>query len=359
MIYFLAPRGLCGIENYIYGRWRESNEPEIQCVAYEDVFMQQAVPGGTWIFVGAEQLPAIGKILAEAVWQSLTDAGQIVINRPQLLPSRHVLLDRMYRAGINEFRSYLPREICEEVRYPVFVRQAEQHTGSMSGLIGSRKQLEAFLRWQRLRGYKLDELLVIEFCDTANALGEYRKYSAQYVRGEVSARYLHVDTHWMVKAHGSTFNDQWAHEECEFIRENSHAAEIKNVFDLAKIEYGRIDYGLLDGRVQVWEINTNPTIGGPPPRSNVARTPPEIRSLLKPGKKIYFERFHSMLEAIDSPYEPGLDVELSLPAADVQAWQEAVKETQRLHQRRELLRRLSAWPPLQRASCIAKKALGV
>jgi hypothetical protein len=32
------------------------------------------------------------------------------------------------------------------------------------------------------------------------------------------------------------------------------------IFDRAGITYGRIDYGLLSGRIQVWEINTNPMV---------------------------------------------------------------------------------------------------
>ena len=34
--------------------------------------------------------------------------------------------------------------------------------------------------------------------------------------------------------------------------------QLREIFDLAQIEYGRIDYGMLDGKVQCWEINTNP-----------------------------------------------------------------------------------------------------
>ena len=32
------------------------------------------------------------------------------------------------------------------------------------------------------------------------------------------------------------------------------------MFQIAGIDYGRIDYSMLDGEPQVWEINTNPTV---------------------------------------------------------------------------------------------------
>jgi hypothetical protein len=42
-----------------------------------------------------------------------------------------------------------------------------------------------------------------------------------------------------------------------------HEASLREIFRLARIEYGRMDYALLGGRLQVWEINTNPTIATP------------------------------------------------------------------------------------------------
>ena len=49
-------------------------------------------------------------------------------------------------------------------------------------------------------------------------------------------------------------------ERDEYLKANPHAREIARIFELARIDFGRIDYGLLDGRPQVWEINTNPTM---------------------------------------------------------------------------------------------------
>lgn len=359
MIYYLAPKGRCGVVNYINGRWRQSGCPEMQCKAFEDVFTCSTLPSGTWIFTGVEQLPPAGKRLADMVWQALTDAGQTVLNRPSLLPSRHGLLDTMRRVGINEFRSYLPDDIDKIRRYPVFVRVAEDHGGNLSGLLADRRELESSLRWQRLIGFKLDELLVIEFCDTANDLGEYRKYSAQCIQADVSARYLHVDKHWMVKAHGSTFRDEWAYEERNFIRENSEAGEIKKIFDLANIEYGRIDYGLMNGKIQVWEINTNPTIGGAPQRVNITKTPENVRRLQEPGKRIFFERFQSMLESIDSPHEQDVDIALRLPAVEMGTWREEVAANQRLLRRRKRLLSMSMWPMGKKARSLIKSVMGV
>jgi len=42
-------------------------------------------------------------------------------------------------------------------------------------------------------------------------------------------------------------------------------------FDLAGIEYGRADHATVQGRPVIYEINTNPTIGGPEPQRRQMR----------------------------------------------------------------------------------------
>jgi hypothetical protein len=43
-----------------------------------------------------------------------------------------------------------------------------------------------------------------------------------------------------------------------YIRDNPHADALLRAFEVAKIDYGRADYTVLGGRVQIFEINTNP-----------------------------------------------------------------------------------------------------
>ena len=50
-------------------------------------------------------------------------------------------------------------------------------------------------------------------------------------------------------------------EELEYLHSNPHEKEVRAIFRTwPRIEYGRIDYGLYNGRIQVWEINTNPSV---------------------------------------------------------------------------------------------------
>jgi hypothetical protein len=53
-------------------------------------------------------------------------------------------------------------------------------------------------------------------------------------------------------------------------------------FELAGIEYGRIDYGIKDGRIQVREINKNPTLVNPDQLDDPTRGPLHQGFLLRP-----------------------------------------------------------------------------
>src|SRR5262249_37550000 len=49
-------------------------------------------------------------------------------------------------------------------------------------------------------------------------------------------------------------------EQQEYLEANPHRSWLAGLFQLAGIDYGRIDYSLLAGKPQIWEINTHPTV---------------------------------------------------------------------------------------------------
>ena len=82
-------------------------------------------------------------------------------------------------------------------------------------------------------------------------------------------------------------------EGLQYQRENPHAAWLARVFDLAGIEYGRVDYGVAGGVPQVWEINLNATIGRAEGQSRHTNLPPALKALRDSGRDI----FHAQLRA--------------------------------------------------------------
>src|SRR5690606_18338516 len=73
---------------------------------------------------------------------------------------------------------------------------------------------------------------------------------------------------------------------------NPHQARLRELFRLARVEWGRIDYALHDGALQVWEINTNPTLLSSPRRYVAAQLP---------ARRAFARRLDGALRALDAP----------------------------------------------------------
>jgi hypothetical protein len=102
----------------------------------------------------------------------------------------------------------------------------------------------------------------------------------------------------MLKFAGGEFTARMAEEEVDYLVTNPHEAQLREIFELAHVEYGRIDYAMKDGRLQTWEINLNPTIGRGL-RMSSGRVPPEIDAIRKVGKEHFYRRFREAWEDVD------------------------------------------------------------
>jgi hypothetical protein len=80
--------------------------------------------------------------------------------------------------------------------------------------------------------------------------------------GTIVPRSMVFSKGWMIKFPDLIGEAQQA-EELEHLHSDEDLDALRRVFEIADIQYGRIDYGKLDGRIQVWEINTNPSLAGP------------------------------------------------------------------------------------------------
>ncbi|MGH7507752.1 MAG: hypothetical protein ACRELX_19015, partial [Longimicrobiales bacterium] len=247
------------------------------------------------------------------------DPTACLINHPGEVLLRAELLRATYDADFNDFRAIPAAAMVagetgsaagaarrgdgghEALRYPVFIREANEHRGSLTGLLPDVDALDHALIGLRVRGYPLATLLVVEFCETADIEGIYRKYSAFVVGDRILPRYLNASRTWMVKQEARVYEMNFADQELRYLAENPHEDWLRTVFGLARIGYGRIDYAVRDGRPQLWEINTNPTIG----RAGRPRIrPPEAeryRERIAPARARFYEAFRDAWKSIDSP----------------------------------------------------------
>lgn len=145
------------------------------------------------------------------------------------------------------------------------MRWESRHEPPLTGLIDSADALEAaidglppHIRWD-------PDLMIVEYGAAPSADGRFRKYSAFKVGPTIYPQHCFINENWYVKFSSTRFTEADRDESRAYVAENPHAAQIEHIFALAGIDYGRIDYGLVDGCIQTFEINNNPTVMSRPP----------------------------------------------------------------------------------------------
>lgn len=183
-----------------------------------------------------------------------------VLNHPERSLKRLALHRRLHAEGINEFQSFaFDDAAAETVRFPVFMRRANDHAGSLTGLLSTPAELTRKIEALRRTNISLRDWIITEYAETAGERGIRHKFGAFNIAGTIIPRHLFFSHGWVIKEAGQLSAELMA-EERAYLETNPHEEWIRRVFDMAGIQYGRIDYSLVNGKPQVWEINTNPMV---------------------------------------------------------------------------------------------------
>ncbi|MDG1301153.1 MAG: hypothetical protein P8R37_06150 [Opitutae bacterium] len=232
-----------------------------RCLSYDEVFAAKSLPCATYIFTDFDRLSQWELELASCVYQNLRNGGAQVLNHPAQVACRYELLRRLHLAGVNSFNVYRPSLDEWPTRYPVFVRRDSFHDGMLSGLLETREALDAALKLVESYGVPFSNTIVIEFAAEPVEGDLYRKQACYRVGDQFFVDTTVHERNWIVKYGelGVAPETRYAAELAE-INSVPYAPTVKRVFDIAKIEYGRVDIGLYQGKPQFYEINTNPTV---------------------------------------------------------------------------------------------------
>lgn len=248
--------------------WGHRLRRAVRFVYYEDLPRMARLPRGAWIFSDLERLGPAALDRAVRVADRVAREGCPVLNRPDRVLGRLALSEALSEAGVNDFRSY-PLAAAARARLPVFLRLENQHEGAMTPLLRTPEEVAAAAA---RAGAGRSAVLAVEFSDTVSPDGLYRKYSVFRVGDRFVPRHVLFGRNWVTK-YPDVVTPATVAEEWDYVRADPtpHEAEVRAAFDLAGCQYGRIDYGVRDGRVRVWEININPTITLPPARLHPPR----------------------------------------------------------------------------------------
>jgi hypothetical protein len=250
--------------------WGPAPNSRMRYLLYNDLRYMRELERGTYIFTDHERLAPPQVQLARQLWSTLSAVRPALrlVNDPFKVLGRLAFLQRLYDAGINDFRAVRasePVEVLRSLRYPLFVREEKAHLGALTSLLYRPDDLLRALRRLGRWGYYRKDLLIVEFCNTADGSGVFRKYSAFRIAGKIIPRHVLFSRSWNLKQPDLKDTSFQAEQEA-YLASNPHEGEIARIFDLGGFDYGRIDYSLLDGKLQVWEVNSNPTVRHLTPR---------------------------------------------------------------------------------------------
>ncbi len=242
--------------------------PTVRHLSWDHLLRADHLPRATFVLTDLERLTPHERRLAVEAYRAITAAGLRCMNDPSRVPTRHALLARLHAAGINPFRSWRADEpALRPSRFPVFLRHEDGHDLPVSDLIPDQAALDAALAALPGQGVPLAGVLVVEFCAEPIARGAWRRFGTFRIGTAMHTDHAVIEDRWVVK--GGTIGlttDAMAEEEYAAVSDGRYLPQVAPVFDLAAVEFGRLDHATAEGREVVFEINTNPTLSGPHPQ---------------------------------------------------------------------------------------------
>ncbi len=237
------------------------NPTRVEVVTYETLLGAQIAPRATYVFTDMDRLSLWQLRLAALTFRRMRQQGLRVLNDPARVLSRWGLLRSLRLAGINDFDAYRVEESVRPRRWPVFLRAEGAHLGPISGLLHDWNQVAAEIERAVAKGAPLTGLLIVEYAAEPLRPGLYRKFGSFRMGPAAFAHTCVDDNQWIAKdGRRDVTPPELYEEEQRVVRENPFGPQLARAFELAGIEYGRVDFGLVQGKVQVYEINTNPEV---------------------------------------------------------------------------------------------------
>jgi len=227
----------------------------------EHVNVGADMPPGTYVFTDFDRLTISDLLTVSKVYRGLKGHPEScrVLNDPARVKSRYGLLRFLYQSGINSFNVYRADEGVLPERYPVFLRYVTEHGEPLSDLLADRDELDRELFRAISSGAPESSILIVEYCAEPVAEGIYRRLATYKIGSEIFPASMVQEDRWCVKyGKKGISRDEDFQYELDFVRGDGYREQLSKVFEIANIDYGRLDFALVKGRIEVYEINTNP-----------------------------------------------------------------------------------------------------
>lgn len=235
----------------------------VKQITYPVLLARRRLPHATYVFSDFDRLNFWQLEVAANVFSQLRDAGCRCINDPAKAQDRLTLLEQLSGDGRNTF-SVWPAIDAERVdKFPVFVRTIRAHRGNLTDLIESPAALRTELDALVASGKPLSDLMIAEYRAEPLFDDVYRKLAAYRVGDRIFHAPSVHERNWTAKYGELGIAGADAYRtDLDIMRSNPFEDTLMKAFELANVEYGRIDFGLVGGHPEIYEINTNPCMDG-------------------------------------------------------------------------------------------------
>ncbi|WP_006746417.1 hypothetical protein [Thioalkalivibrio paradoxus] len=288
MIYYVCVERFAHTLASMLVHFRPDLRHRLRVIPYARLELLDRVHAGVVIWADVDRIAPAMRQRAAAIHERLAGRGIRLLNHPERSLRRFQLLDALAASGHNAFRVFRPGALPPDLRFPVFLRREAGALAVPPDLLPDRASLLNALDAAPMQGANDDDWIVAEYSAESEADGHFRKYGAYRIGDTVFAQHCFISPSWFVKHPPAGMNDSHRLEHREYVRQNPHADWVLQMFDLAGIAYGRIDYGRIAGRLQVFEINTNPMVLGNP------------QTRFDPNLRPYADRWAEAVIALDS-----------------------------------------------------------
>jgi hypothetical protein len=232
----------------------------VQIISYEEARAVDDFRGAIVIFCDIERFAGNAINDAQALYDRAAAQGaRRLLNNPAKVLRRFELLKEMRRQNINTFDVYRELKNANEYRYPVFIRNELDHYGPVSDLLKSQEELEKTLSTSKSKSVGPFSPIIVEYCDVNVDGYGFHKYGAFCLWEMIVPRHLFFSPQWMVKGTRGQLPEHIEMEK-QYLAQNTFQEKVSEVFKIANIQYGRIDFAKTKEGLAIFEINTNPTV---------------------------------------------------------------------------------------------------
>jgi hypothetical protein len=309
MIVFVATERFIKLGGHLKQSLPEDLRRRFTTLSYEELLFERAGPIGHYIFTDFDRLSRYEIETVMRFVRALREAAPEarILNHPLQALERTALLRALFEAGINDF-DVVRIDLGEKPkRYPAFIRSEDGYGGPETDLFHDEAGFDRAVASLAAKGLPTKGRIAVGYAAEVSPDGWFRKYGCFNLDGEIVPYHIHRQKNWVVKSLGpgevrtpgrrrSRAEDLVA-EEHAYVVANPHREQLERAFAVAKIDYGRADYGIVNGRVQIYEINTNPNYSS-------GRRQGEVKPLQIERRRILDAKFEAVLRRIESAALP-------------------------------------------------------